>query len=138
MVMLYVSWSGVLRQVQGYLSTRSVLEAFAESRGSWDILDVWLFACRYHLKDFLLELEGSVQSSQLPKMEIALRTASSRMQELPPDSHSVALCSLARMLEATICEFHRAAMCCTEALSKVRDKIPSRLERGLERAGRFF
>jgi hypothetical protein len=114
-----VSCSGVLRQVQACLSTRVVLEAFTARHGDGDILDTWLFACRYHLKDVLKEVEDMVQS-QPAKMKTALSTASSRVRELPTDAQSVAFSSLARMLQGTISILSTVATKCESVLSAVR------------------
>lgn len=86
-------------------------------------MDLWLFGCRYHLKDFLLKVEDLVQSN-LFGMGTALQTDSARMQKLPSDSKDVALSSFARMLRRTIRKCSDMHLSCTVMLCEMRNEDP--------------
>lgn len=101
------------------MSTRVVLEAFVARYGNGDLLDTWMFACRYSLRDVLSEIEDLVQS-QPQKMKSSVTTISSRIRDLPPDAQNNAVASLVRMFQGSISTLSTVATKCEAVLSAVR------------------
>lgn len=105
--------------MEACLSTTQVLEAFANSYGTGDLIEAWLFACRFGLRDVILEVEEMVHSEP-HRLKGSVTTISSKIRELSSDAQASALASLLRMFQGSVEARTKMATKCESVLSAVK------------------